>query len=156
MVGAFRRGADLAARRVEYVWQTLRAAWEYHDAPDEAFEDLYSCIEDTAEKVEADEPATGAPTLEELLEHGKAIAKKIKNWLGWGDLTPEQREEVEWHKRVKRSEKTWGDERVRKLAHEKNILTRVYEIMHHGGLVGESETPSCWPSRRSPCTWGVP
>jgi hypothetical protein len=55
---------------VEYVWQTLKPAWEYHDAPEEAFEDLYSCIEDTAGKIEADEPATGTPTLEELLEHG--------------------------------------------------------------------------------------
>ncbi len=66
-----------------------------------------------------------------------AIAKKIKDWLGWGDLTTEQREEVELHKRVRRAEKAWGDERVRTLAHEKNILTRGYEIMQHGGLVGK-------------------
>lgn len=90
---------------VEYVWEILETAWEYHDADKEALKDLYAIIEDTAEKIEADEPATGGKTLKELLADGEQIVRKIKDWLGWGELTPEQREQVEQRNREKRAEK---------------------------------------------------
>jgi hypothetical protein len=120
---------------VEYVWQILQPAWEYRDAPQEAFEDLYNCIKDTAEKVEADEPATGAPKLEELLEHGAAIARRIKDWLGWGELTPKQRAEIEHRKRVKRAEKAWPE--CQDFAIAPNLLQVIYDRVADHGLIGE-------------------
>jgi hypothetical protein len=103
-----------------------------------AFKDLYSTIEVTAEKLYAgEEEIVGAGKIAEYLEHGEQIVKWIKDWLGWGNITPEQREQIDQRKRVKRAEKAWADEKVRELAHEENIVARVYEIMRDGGLVGE-------------------
>lgn len=121
----------------EYVWKILRPAWEYHNADGKSQDDLYECIKASAEKMEADEPTTGGTTLKELLADGEQIVKRIKDWLGWGDLTPEQREEVEQRKRVRHAEKAWADQRVRELACDGDILARVYETMKDGGLVGE-------------------
>jgi hypothetical protein len=121
----------------EYVWQILRPAWEYHKAGRDALDDLYECITGTADKIEADEAVTGGPTIKDLLADGEQIVRKIKDWLGWMDLTPEQREAIEKRQRVKRADKAWKDERVRELAHDADILSRVYETMKDGGLVGE-------------------
>jgi hypothetical protein len=119
------------------VWLVLRPAWEHHRAGRDALGDLYECITGTADKIEADEPTTGGPTIKDLLADGEQIVKRIKDWLGWGDLTPEQREQVEQRQQAKRAEKAWADEKVQKLAHETNILACVYKIMWDGGLVGE-------------------
>jgi hypothetical protein len=121
----------------EYVHEILEPAWTYHNASNESLKDLRNAIEDTAEQIEADEPAKGRAFIEESLTHGEMIVKRIKDWFGWGELTTEQREQVEQRKRVKRADKAWADERVRELAHDPNILSRIYRIMHDGGLVGE-------------------
>ncbi|CAA9341001.1 MAG: hypothetical protein AVDCRST_MAG93-6650 [uncultured Chloroflexia bacterium] len=121
----------------QYVEDLLGCAWEYHQADNEAFDDLHTIVRTTAEKIKADEPVMGAPTLGELLEHGEQIVKRLKDWFGWGDLTPEQREQVEQRKRAKHAEKAWADERVRELVHQQDILSRAYQTMRDGGLVGE-------------------
>ncbi len=129
----------------EYVWQVLRPAWECKSANEKSLSDLYAIIEDTADKIEVDEPATGGPSLSEHLEHGQAIVKRIKDWLGWGELTAEQREAIEQRQREKRADRAWADERVRELAHDPDILARVYKIMRDGGLVGETRNAKLLP-----------
>lgn len=122
---------------VEYVWQILRPAWELQHADEGSFKDLFAAVEDTAEKLYAgEEEIAGAGKIAENLNHGEKIVRKIKDWLGW-NLTPEQHEQVEQRKRIKRAERTWANERVRELAKDPNILARVYETMKDGGLVGE-------------------
>jgi len=122
---------------IEYVHEILEPAWTYHDASNEAHNDLYALIEDTADKIEADEPAKGRAFIEEALTYGAEIVQRIKDWLGWGNLTSEQREEAERRRRVKRAERAIADPSVSELAHEPDILSRVYEVMQDGGLVGE-------------------
>ena len=122
---------------VAYVHEILEPAWTYHSANNEALKNLYEAIEDTADKIDNEEPAKGKAHIEESLTHGAEIVKRIKDWLGWGELTPDQREQAEQRKRVKRADKAWADERVRELAHDPDILSRIYRIMQDGGLVGE-------------------
>lgn len=122
---------------VEYVWEILETAWEYHDADKEALKDLYAIIEDTAEKIEADEPATGGKTLKELLADGEQIVRKIKDWLGWGELTPEQREQVEQRNREKRAEK--AEPLCADLAATPDLLKALYDRVAESGLLGEQE-----------------
>src|SRR5215218_5242382 len=64
----------------EDVLWVCEAAWAYHKAPREAFEDLRGIVPDTAEKLEHADPTTGGTTLEELLP---GLPKKIAKFLGW-------------------------------------------------------------------------
>ncbi len=122
---------------VEYVWQILRPAWEYQDADEKSLHDLYECITGTAEKIEADEPATGGPTIKDL--QGEQIVRKIKDWLGWGELTPEQQEAVEKRQREKRAEKAIADPKVSELANNPNLLKALYDRVAESGLLGERD-----------------
>src|SRR5215208_1967854 len=60
----------------------LEAAWDYHSAPTEAFNDLLSIVADTKCKVENDEPATGGNTL--TREVPGMVEALSKAW-GWDD-----------------------------------------------------------------------
>lgn len=123
----------------EYVWQILRPAWEYRSADEESMTDLYATIEDTAEKIETDEPTTGGPSLSEHLEHGAAIVKRIKDWLGWGELTAEQREAIEQRQRIKRAEKAIANPDVSALSKNPNVLKALYDRVAESGLLGERD-----------------
>ncbi len=123
---------------VEYVWQTLKPAWEFHSASEEAMGNLYAAIRDTARDLYAgEEQITGGGWITENLEHGAAIVKSIKNWLGWGELTHEQREKVEHRKREKRAEKAWQNSVVRRIARSPNILERFMQDLRRVRAVGE-------------------
>jgi hypothetical protein len=116
----------------------LEAAWQQVDAPHEAFKDLTTGIQTTIEKIEADEPYKQENEIKELLpDHGAAIVKRLKDWFGWGDLTPAEREAAEQRQRMRRAEKAIQDPSVSELAHDPDILSSVYQIMRAGGLVGE-------------------
>ncbi len=120
----------------EYVWQILRPAWECNDADEEGRKDLYAAIEGTASKLYAgEEEITGAGYLKDNLDHGAAIVKKIKGWLGW-ELSDEQREAAEQRQRTKRAEKAIADPKVQKIARSYDILDRFRGELKAAGIVG--------------------
>jgi hypothetical protein len=120
---------------IEYVHQILEPAWTYHDASNEALKNLYEAIEDTADKIDNEEPAKGKAHIEESLTHGAEIVQRIKDWLGWGNLTPEQREQAEQRKRVKRAQDAWPV--CKELARNPDILGYVSDTLNSAGLVGQ-------------------
>ncbi|HEV2094026.1 MAG TPA: hypothetical protein VGR18_12765, partial [Rubrobacter sp.] len=130
------RGMD-GTEAHDWVYGVLEAAWQQVDAPHEAFKDITTGIQTTIEKIKADEAHTGEKALKDEWEHGAAIVQRLKDWFGWGDLTPAEREAADQRQRVKRAEKAIADPRVSELAHAPDILDRVYKIMRDGGLVGE-------------------
>jgi hypothetical protein len=122
-----------------YVWNLLDPAWECNDADEEGRNDLYAAIEGTASKLYAgEEQITGAGYLRDNLEHGAAIVKKIKEWLGW-ELSDEQREAIEQRQRVKRAEKAIAEPAVSTLAKNPNLLKALYDRVAESGLLGERE-----------------
>ena len=123
----------------EYVWQILRPAWECNDADEEGRKDLYAAIEGTANKLYAgEEEITGAGYLRDNLEHGAAIVKRIKEWLGW-ELSAEQREAVERRQRERRAEKAIADPKVSELSKNSNLLNALYDRVAESGLLGERD-----------------
>jgi hypothetical protein len=122
---------------IDYVHSILEAAWTYHNADHEAHKDLYSLIEDTADKIEADEPAKGRAFIEESLTHGAEIVQRIKNWLGWSYLTPEQREQAEQRRRFRRAKK--AEPLCADLATTPDVLQALYDRVAESGLLGEEE-----------------
>ncbi len=124
---------------VEYVWNILDPAWSYNDSDEKGRKDLYAAIESTASKLYAgEEEITGAGYLRDNLEHGAAIVKRIKEWLGW-ELSDEQREAVEQQKRVKRAERAIANPKVSDLAHSPNLLKALYDRVAESGLLGERD-----------------
>jgi hypothetical protein len=70
------------------VYAILEAAWQYHNAPTEALNDLSSIVADTKRKVENDQPATGGNTL--TREMPGMVEALSKAW-GWDRLlTPDR------------------------------------------------------------------
>ena len=131
---------DLGEERddaIKYVHQILEPAWTYHDAGNEAHKDLYDLIEDTAEKIEADEPAKGRAFIEESLTDGAEIVQRIKDWLGWGNITAEQREAIEQRQREKRAEK--AEPLCADLAATPDVLKALYDRVAKSGLLGEED-----------------
>lgn len=66
----------------EAVLKVMQAAWHAAGADSrEAVRDLDGIVRDTAERIEADEPVVGGPTLE---ESAPGIVKRLSKWWGWG------------------------------------------------------------------------
>jgi hypothetical protein len=119
------------------VYKILAAAWEFHSAPQEAYEDIQRIIEDTREKIENDEPATGGNTLTDLIP---GMTHQISKYWNWDrKLTHEEKAAQDRQEREARADQAWDDMRVQELAHDPNILNRIYKIMQDGGLVGEEK-----------------
>jgi hypothetical protein len=130
------RGMD-GTEAHDWVYRVLEAAWQESDADSKALTDLTNIVQDTIEKIEADEPFTQENEIKELLpDHGAAIVKLLKKWFGWGDLTPAEREGVEQRQRVKRAEKAIADPKVQKIARSYDILDRFRGELRAAGIVG--------------------
>jgi hypothetical protein len=111
----------------------LEAAWDYHSAPREAFNDLLSIVADTKCKVENDQPATGGNTL--TREVPGMVEALSKAW-GWDRvLTPEEKDEVGHQERRQRAKDAWPQ--CEALARKRDILCAVYETIKADGLIGE-------------------
>jgi hypothetical protein len=116
------------------VYAILEAAWDYHNAPREAFDDLSSIVADTARKLEAgNERVTGGNTLTEMIP---GMTDALSRAWGWDrTLTPEEKEE-ERQERVSRAQDAWP--MCESLARKPDILTTVYETIKADGLIGEA------------------
>ena len=117
------------------VYQILEAAWSYHNAPHEAFNDLSSIVADTKKKIDDDKPATGGNTLtREIPGMKEALAKA---W-GWDRVvTLEEKREVERQERENKANEAWEDTRVQTIAKSRNILEKFHHELKKSGVVGE-------------------
>ncbi len=106
-------------------------AWGYQNGDVDA---ALRNVADTAEKLEAGEPVTGAPRLEEDYPDFAGVTKAIRQWWGW-ELTPSEKAEEERKERVRQAEEAWPAAQT--LACNPDILTETCKALKDDGLVGE-------------------
>lgn len=130
------------------VYTILEAAWDYHNAPGEAFNDLSSIVADTERKLEAgNERVTGGNTLTEMIP---GMTDALSRAWGWDrTLTPEEKDEVERQERTSRAQEAWPV--CESLATEENILHRIQGLLKDDGLVGEKTNAAIRRLPPSPC-----
>jgi hypothetical protein len=113
-------------------------AWEYHNAPAEAYDDLSGIVSDTAKKIAKDEPATGGNTLTKLIP---GMTDALCDIFDWEQApTPEEKAEKERQEKVRKAQEAWADPRVQSIAKSPDILDRFYKESKAAGHVGEERT----------------